>query len=82
MSGNARFNRGAVPVTVIRRPVEQGNLVKLSCAGDDQTGGYKIAYRGTVDQAIACLEACAKRLWELKERGVESEITPDPGGRR
>jgi hypothetical protein len=76
VSGNARFQRGPVAVKVIRRPATETGLVAVTCAADPETSGYRCAYRGTTEQAIACLEAVTKRLWELRSAGTEPEVTP------
>jgi hypothetical protein len=77
MSGNARFTRGAIEVRVVHREPDPSGLVKVTCAGDPETSGYRLAYRGNLEQAIACLEACSKKLWDLKHAGAEPDIKPD-----
>ncbi len=67
--------RGPIPVKVTRRPPNTNGLVSVSCGADPETQGYRIAYRGTVQQVIACLEAVQKRLWEFRASGEEPEIT-------
>lgn len=76
MSGNARFRAGPPPVSVVHRPADPDGVVKVTCAGDPATSGYRCAYRGTIEQAIACLEKCVTELWRLKVAGEEPEITP------
>jgi hypothetical protein len=73
---SGKFTRGPIPVTVTRRPADPDGLVRVSCGADPDTAGYRIAYRGTVEQAIACLEACQKKLWEYRAAGKEPEIQP------
>lgn len=77
MSGNARFRRGPIEVKMVHRPNDPSGLVKVTCGGDPETAGYRMAYRGTLDQAIACLEACCRKAWELKQAGQEPEVTPE-----
>ena len=72
------MSRGPIAVHVIHRPPSPDGLVRITCAGDDETRGYKLAYRGTIEQAIECLEVCARRLWLLKTEGKEPEIESDP----
>jgi hypothetical protein len=58
VSGNARFARsGPIPVKVIHRPLDRDGLVKATVVGDPATSGYRVAYRGNIEQAIAALEA-------------------------
>lgn len=79
MSGNARFPRGPILVKVIHREPDPQGLVKVSinCGGDPETSGYKMAYRGTLEQAMACLECCTRELWRLKTSTGEPPITPE-----
>jgi hypothetical protein len=76
MSGNARFTRGPITVKVVRRPAASDGLVHVSCGADPETSGYRCAYRGNVEQVIACLEACTRELWKCRSTGVEPEIQP------
>lgn len=76
MSGHARFRSGPIAVSVIRRPAREDGLVQVTCGADPETSGYRVAYRGTIEQAIAALEACQKKLWEYRASGVEPEVQP------
>ncbi len=75
MSGNARFTRGPVPVQVTRRPDREDKLVHITCGADPETAGYRIAYRGTAEQVIACLEAVSRELWKYRAAGTEPDVT-------
>jgi hypothetical protein len=76
VSGNARFQRGTVPVRVVRRPPTADGLVAVTVAGDSETSGYKVAYRGELQAVIGALEAASKKLWEMRAAGTEPEVTP------
>jgi hypothetical protein len=76
VSGNARFQRGPIPVRVTHRPPDPEGIVKVTIAGDPETSGYRCAYRGNIEQAIACIEAVGRELWRLKAAGTEPEIVP------
>lgn len=78
MSGNARFTRGPLQVRVTRRTPAASGLVAVTCAADPDTSGYKLAYRGTTDQAIACLENSLKELYRIRNAGIEPPITREP----
>ncbi len=70
-----KFTRGPIPVRVTRRPPAENGLVAVTCAADPETGGYKVAYRGTAEQVIACLEAVQHKLWALRATDEEPEVT-------
>lgn len=80
MSGNARFTRAPVAVKIIHREPDPEGVVKITCAGDPETSGYKMAFRGSVEQALACLEACSKKLWEFRAAGTEPPIIREGKG--
>ena len=78
MSGKARFTRGPITVRVTKRPDDSLGIVRATVAGDPSTDGYRIAYRGRVENVIAALEACTRKLWEIRASGHEPHIEPDP----
>lgn len=73
-----------VSVDIVKKADDPTGVVRVSLGGAKEIGGYYCVYRGSKEQAIACLEQALRAMKGMAKflgQDREPDVQPDDGKR-